>query len=626
MSALARLRLSSLRPAKLASAWRYFAPLLSKSRGSMAGALACGLGAVAMQLARPWPLKLVFDGLLAPGAESDDRWMRLAGRLGDAAIVPAACVALLAISLLWGLFSYGQAYLTARAGHTVVTTLRQRVHSRLQLLSLNFHRRQKKGDLLMRLTGDVNVLRDMLVNATMEGVSSLLLLATMLAVLLWMDWRLALVLFGLLPVLGLATFRFTARIRDTARKQRRNEGRVAAVIGETLQQLPLIQAFGHEALRDRQFRRVNRRGLRAGLRSTRLEASMARVVEALIAAGTAAVFWIGVERVRAGALTPGDLLVFIAYAGASFKPLRRLARVSTRMAKATVCAGRVRQVLREPLEVRPQPGAKRARDLEGRIELRRVSFGYPGKRRALHRVSFEIEPGTTTAIVGPSGAGKSTLLSLILRLHEPGSGRIRLDGRDLRRYEIESLRRQFGVVLQEPFLFGGSIRDNIAFGNPQATPLEIARAAQQARVDEFADRLPQGLDTPLAEAGATLSAGQRQRIAVARALVRQAPVLVLDEPTTGLDARSESQVMGALRRLMRGRTTIVVAHKLAAVRDAHQILVLRRGRLVERGDHDELLRRGGWYARTWKAQRGEYPEAEIVGFPLHRRLSGGAGS
>jgi ATP-binding cassette subfamily B protein len=625
MNLLSRLRLSDLRLTKLVKAWRYFAPNLRPSLRWMTGAFACGAGVVVMQLLRPWPLKLIIDGLLLPRTEASGGWLGLTGRIPGAAIVPVACVSLLIVALLWGLFSFGQAYLTARAGQTLVYAMRYRVHSHLQRLSLNYHRRQQKGDLLMRLTGDINVLRDMLVNATLQGVAATLLLTTMLVVLLIMAWRLALVLVGLLPLLTLATFRFSARIRSAARRQRQHEGRVAALIAETLNELPLIQSFGRERLRDKQFERVNQRGLRAGLRTTRLEASMARLIEILLAIGTAAVFWIGVERVQAGALTAGDLLVFIAYTSASFKPIRRLARVSGRLAKATVCAGRLRDILRESPEVQTAAGAKRARNLRGRIEFRRVSFDYPDKRRALHRVSFEIEPGSTVAIVGPSGAGKSTLLSLLLRLHDPTRGRIRLDERDLRRYQIESLRQQFSIVLQEPFLFGDSIRDNIAFGRPDATPLEIVRAAQLAKVDEFADALPEGLDTPLAEAGATLSAGQRQRIAIARALVRRSPILLLDEPTTGLDAKSESQVMNALRRLTSGHTTVMVAHKLATVQQADQILVLRRGRLVKQGRHHELLADDGWYARTWSTQLAEYPRADVIEFEVDKRLSEGTG-
>ena len=619
---LERLRISGLRPAKLLKAWRYFAPNLEPGRRWMAGALGCGLGVVGMQLLRPWPLKLIFDGLLVP-AGKDAPGQRLASAVPDDLIVPVACLALLAVSIAWGLFSYGQSYLTARAGQTIVHTLRDRVHAHLQRLSLNYHRRQRKGDLLMRLTGDINILRDMLVNASLQGVTATLMLTAMLAVLLWMDWLLALVVVALLPLLAITTFRFSTRIRSAARRQRQHEGRIAATIGETLSELPVIQAFGQERLRDKQFQRVNKRGLRAGLRTTKLEASMARVIEILIATGTAAVFWLGVERVQAGFLTPGDLLVFVAYVGSSFKPIRRLARVSSRMAKATVCADRIRDVLRTAPDVRNLPQAKHARHIEGRIELRRVSFDYPDQRRVLHRLSFEVAPGSTVAVVGPSGAGKSTLLSLLLRLHDPVRGRIRLDSRDLRRYQLETLRRQIAIVLQEPFLFAGSIRDNLLFARPQATEIEIARVIKQARIDDFASALPHGLDTDLAEAGATLSAGQRQRIAIARAMLRQSSILLLDEPTTGLDAQAEAQVTAALRALSHGRTTVMVAHKLSTVRDADEIFVLRRGKLRESGSHQELLAMDGWYSRNWHSQAREYPPAPAPEITGPRRLHGG---
>ncbi len=612
MSLFERIRISDLRPAKLVRAWKYFYPYVRPSRAWLAGALACGLGAVAMQLLRPWPIKLIFDGLLVPAPPGSGRWQRLLEALPPESILPVACLSLLLISLAWGMFAFGQNFWTARAGQTVVCELRDRVHGHLQRLSLNYHRRQRKGDLLMRLTGDINLLRDMLVNATMQGVSASLLLVTMVGVLLWMDWQLALVVIALLPLLAIATFRFSSRIRSAARRQRRHEGRIAAIIGETLSDLPVIQAFGQERVRDKRLRRVNQRGLRAGLRTTRLEASMSRVIEVLLAAGTATVLWIGVSKVQTGALTPGDLLVFVSYVASSFRPVRRLARSSSRMAKATVCAGRVRELLKQSPEVRNQPGAKRARNLDGAIEFRKVSFGYPRKRRVLHRVSFTVEPGTHLAIVGPSGSGKSTLLSLLLRLYDPQRGRIRLDGRDLRRYQIETLRREIAVVLQEPFLFGDSIRENIAFGRLGATELEIAKAVKAARVSDFAHQLPHGIDTPLAEAGATLSAGERQRIAIARAMVRRSPILLLDEPTTGLDAVSEARVMEALTRLSEGRTTITVAHKLATVQAADEILVLQRGKVVERGTHDALLESGGWYARNWLRQAAEYPELEMV--------------
>ena len=595
------LRFLGVRSRRLGKLWRYFLPQVAPQWRLLGGAVACGIGAVAMQLLRPWPLKLVFDRILLPGGPGRLDLPVLAG-LSDDRLLLALCAGLLGIALLWGLLSYGQVFLTARAGQAMVYALRERAHAHLQRLSLGFHQRRRKGDLLMRLTGDINVLRDMMVDAMVQGVTAVLLLGTMLAILLAMDWRLAVVVMALLPALAATTFRFSGRIRAAAQRQRKQEGRIAAAVSETLHGVRLIQAFGGERFRDKLFRRGNRRSLRAGLRTTRLEASMARLVELLLAAGTAAVFWYGVRRVQAGALSAGDLLVFISYAHSSFKPLRRLARVSSRTAKAMVCAGRVRELLREPLEVRDRPDAKRLRRCRGAIELDRVRFAYPGGGRVLNRVDLAVEPGSFVGIVGPSGAGKSTLLALLLRLFDPQRGRVRLDGKDLRRYRLSSLREQMAVVMQEPFLFGDTVRENITFGRPDASEIDILRAAKQAEAYRFIARLPEGIDTSIAEAGASLSAGQRQRLAIARAFLRQAPILLLDEPATGLDAAAEGKVLAALERLRADRTTLMVSHKLSAVSAADQIVVVRRGRIRERGDHASLLAAGGWYARTWRAQ------------------------
>ena len=611
MSRQLELRFLGLKGGRLAKLWRYFLPQIAPHWRWLGGAVACGLGAVAMQLLRPWPLKLVFDRVLLPTSDSAFELGLLDGLSTDA-LLAALCAGLLAVALLWGLLSYGQTYLTARAGQALVFGLRERTHGHLQRLSLGFHQRRRKGDLLMRLTGDINVLRDMMVDASVQGVTSVLLLGAMLSILLLMDWRLALVVLALLPALAATTFRFSGRIREAAQRQRKQEGRIAAAVSETLHGMRMIQAFGGERLRDKQFQRGNRRSLRAGLRTTRLEASMSRLIELLLAAGTAAVFWYGARRVQSGVLSPGDLLVFISYAHSSFKPLRRLARVSSRAAKASVCAGRVRELLREPAEVRNRPGAKRLRKAAGAIELRAVRFSYPGNGRVLNRVELEVEPGSFVGIVGPSGAGKSTILALLLRLFDPDRGRVRLDGKDLRRYRLESLRGQIGVVLQEPFLFGDTIRENIAFGRPGASEIEIARAAKQAEALGFINRLPDKLETSIAEAGASLSAGQRQRLAIARAFLRQAPILLLDEPATGLDAGAEHKVLRALERLREGRTTLMVSHRLSAVAGADQIVVVRRGRIRERGTHADLLAAGGWYARTWQVQADQYPEGELL--------------
>lgn len=602
------LRFLGVRGRRLAKLWRYFLPQIGPSWKLLGGAIACGLGAVAMQLLRPWPLKLVFDRILLP-TEAGGLAVGLLDGLSSDRLLMALCAGLLGIALVWGLLSYGQVFLTARAGQGLVFGLRERAHAHLQRLSLGFHQRRRKGDLLMRLTGDINVLRDMMVDALVQGVTAVLLLGTMLTLLLVMDWRLALVVVALLPALAATTFRFSGRIREAAQRQRKQEGRIASAVSETLHGVRLIQAFSAERVRDKLFRRGNRRSLRAGLRTTRLEASMARIIELLLAAGTAAVFWYGVRRVQAGALSAGDLLVFISYAHSSFKPLRRLARVSSRTAKAVVCAGRVRELLREPAEVRDRPGAKALRRCRGEIRFDRVRFAYPGGDRVLNRIDLAVEPGSFVGIVGPSGAGKSTLLALLLRLFDPQRGRVRIDGKDIRRYRLASLRAQMAVVMQEPFLFGDTVRENLAFGRPGASEIEVVRAAKLADAYGFVARLPEGIDTPISEAGTSLSAGQRQRLAIARAFLRQAPILLLDEPATGLDAASERKVAAALDRLRADRTTLMVSHKLAAVSAADQILVVDRGRIRERGDHAGLLAAGGWYARTWRAQEAAHVSA-----------------
>jgi ABC-type multidrug transport system fused ATPase/permease subunit len=597
---------------RLRRAARLFAPYLRRNWTTMGLAFACGVGATFAQLLKPWPIKILFDGfLLPPSSPASADWLDRFRQIPTLTAVSLVCSGLLLASVLWGLFSYGQAYLTARAGQAVVFGLRRRVFGHLQHLSLAFHQRKQRGDLLMRLTGDINVLRDMLVDTLLRGSSALLMLAAMTVVLLIMDWCLSLIVLGLLPLLALTTVRFSFQIRQAARRQRRNEGRVAATIQEMLTGISFIQASGSQEHLQQRFDRSNRQSHKAGLRATRLEASQSRIVEVLLAGGTAAVLWYGVYRVLSGAITPGDLLVFVAYAQSAFRPIRHLARSTTRMSKAVVCAERVTELLQTEPEVRDEPHAKSARSVAGRIEFRRVSFRYGSDRRALRSLSFEVEPGRVLAFVGPSGAGKSTVLALCLRLYEQESGKILFDGRSIDRYRIQSLRERVGVVLQDSILFGATVRENIAYGKPTATDEEIVRAARRADAHAFISRLAEGYDTPIAEAGASLSGGQRQRIAIARAFLRDAPILLLDEPTFGLDPGSEAEIMASLFELMRGRTTVLIGHRLAAVRHADEIVVLDKGRVLERGTHDELLAHAQWYAHAWSLQSTETDVSKV---------------
>lgn len=597
-----RLRYGGLRLRRIARAASFFRRHLRRNAGPLSACIGLSLGAVLMQLLRPWPIKILFDAVLIPQEAPAGSWMRDLQALPVEQLVAGACAGLLGVSVLWGLFSYAQALLTARTGQSLVYSLRARAYAHLQRLSLNFHRQRQRGDLIMRLTGDINSLRDLLVDSVVLSISSAAMLVVMIAILLAMDWRLTLAVLMVVPVAALTAFRFSFEIRDAARKQRKREGRIAAMVSEMLGGIEVIQAFGNEDLQEERFRRSNRQSLKAGLRATRLEASMARVIEILLAAGTAVVLGYGVFRVRDGALTPGDLLVFTSYAQSAFRPLRRLARLSARVAKAVVCGERVMEFLKTEPEVVDAPDAKRVRDPKGGFELRRVSLRYPGGRTALRDVSLQVEPGSFVGVVGPSGAGKSSLVGLLLRLYDPSHGKILLDGRDLRRVRLQSLREQIGVVLQDPLLFGGSLRDNIAFGLPNAPDEAIERAARLANAYEFIEALPNGFETQVAEAGTSLSGGQRQRVCIARAFLRDSPILLLDEPSFGLDAEAEREVLEALDRLRAVRTAIVVAHRLSTLRKADRIFVLEDGALTASGTHAELLRRNAWFENAHALQ------------------------
>ncbi|HKA37818.1 MAG TPA: ABC transporter ATP-binding protein [Thermoanaerobaculia bacterium] len=570
---------------------------LSSSKWSLAWAGTCTLGLTLSELARPWPLKIIFDNILL-GKPLPRSMSFLHGllQLGKTASIIAVSSLIVVIALLRGVFAYSQVHVTASLGNQMVHRLRRELFGHLQRLSLSFHNRARAGELLTKIASDTNALKDIFAESIVTVFSQLLTLAAMVVILFLLDWRLTLVVLATVPFLGANLFALYRKARGIARQQRKKEETIAGRISEVLSSVPLVQAFGRERYEEERFGTESAAYLEESIRNDRIEAASARAVEVISAAGTWIVVLFGSLAVLRGNLTIGVILVFVSYLNGMYRPIRNLAKLSTQLSKASVSASRIAEILEREPEIQDAPDAVEARDFLGEVVFDRVSFGYEGAE-TLRRVSFRIAAGERVAVVGASGAGKSTLVSLILRLYEPLEGAISIDGVDIRRFTRESLRREIGLVLQGSILFGTSVRENIAYGKLDATMEEIVAAARAANADEFIEGLPEGYDTILGGRGSTLSGGQRQRLAIARALVRRASILLLDEPMTGLDVAAEAKLNEALDRLMAGKTCILITHDLKAASQADRVLLLEAGRIADSGTHDELLSRSPLYRR-----------------------------
>ena len=557
-------------------------------------ALICTLGYTGMRLAEPWPLKFIFDNVLInQPLVTPFPWVNETIGTDRMRILYTAVGALVLFALLRGVFYYFQSVLTSYVGQEVVIRIRRQLFAHLQRLSLRFHNESSTGDLLTRLTGDINNLRQLLAASLLSLISEGILLISFLVVMFVMNWRLALLAVITMPAIVLLVTFYSSRIRQASRKQRRREGELASRMHETLSGIHVVQMFARERHEDEQLRGLNKRSLRAGLKSTKLEGKMNQGIELSVAIGMALTLWFGATEVIAGRLSAGGLLVFVTYMQSFYRPIRRLSRVAERASKAASCVDRITDILDEESEIKD--GTVEAPRLRGEIAFAGVSFSYGNDALVLERIDLTIAAGQTVALVGPSGAGKSTLASMVSRLYDPTSGTVSIDGTDIRDFTLTSLRDNVSVVPQDGVLFGGTIRANIAYGRPDATDGDIADAAKAANIHDFVMTLPEGYDTIVSERGVSLSGGQQQRIAIARALIKDAPIVLLDEPTTGLDSRSEGLVMEALERLLSGRTAIMIAHRLGTIRRADQIVVIDDGRIVETGTHDELLTRNGGY-------------------------------
>ncbi|MFZ7092226.1 ABC transporter ATP-binding protein [Primorskyibacter sp. 2E233] len=563
--------------------FRRMGPHLRKWRGRLALAGLAMVGVALAEVARPWPLKIVFDGLLIPQDDPDAVTGWLTGLFGSGdGLLAATAIGLLLIALVGGAAGFVQAYLIAAVGQKVVAAIRLDLYRHIHRLSHSFHDTASTGDIIARLTGDVRMMRDLLIDAVVFFAARILVIGVTIGVMLWMDWRLTLAALTILPPLWLLTRHFGTRIKGAARKQRRKEGKIAVVMTEGISAINVVKGFAREAFEEERFSRQNGASAEAGVRATRLAAHMDRITQVLLAGGTALVLWYGVTRVRAGAITPGDLLVFTAYLSTLYKPVRKMASMTARVAKASASGERLLEIFDLKPGVEDRPGASTAPRLTGQIALRDVCFAYPGDGvPVLSDADLTIRPGETVALIGESGAGKSSVAKLLMRFYDPDRGRVSIDGHDIRDFTLESLRGNIAVVLQEAVLFGSTIRENIAYGRDGASEDQIIEAARAAGAERFIAALPQGFDTVLGERGETVSGGQRQRIAIARAMLRDAPILILDEPLTGLDRATAQALMGELRRASEGRTTLLIAHDPLSLQLADRVVWLENGRFTE---------------------------------------------
>jgi ATP-binding cassette subfamily B protein/subfamily B ATP-binding cassette protein MsbA len=576
-------------------------------RGRFALALGQVLVMSAVELLKPWPLKLVVDNAL--GGKPAPAWIGnfSADPLG---LVGIACLALVAIHLGAGALNVAYNWGAIGLGQFMVNDLRGRLYAHLQRLSLAYHSRQRVGDLMLRITGDSFAVQTMIMNGLLPILSALVLLVGMLLVLLPLDPWLTAVSLTVVPVLFVLIAVFNRKIAAVATEARDTDSLVYTVVQWGMGSIKHVQAFTKEAEDHRRFMAASGAALRAHRALYSWQTAYSAVINALVAAGTALVVYVGARSVLQGMLSIGELLVFLSYLAQLYVPVNQITQSWGLIAGARVGAKRCFEILETEPDLVNGTKAFSAR-AKGAVEWQGVEFRYRADMPVLRGIDLKVEPGETIAVVGATGAGKSTLLGLIPRFYDPTAGRILIDGVDARDYDLASLRRQVAMVLQPPLVLPMSVRDTIAYGRPDASLEEIKAAARLARVDQMIEGLPQTWDTMVGEQGASLSEGEKQRLTIARAILRDAPILILDEPTSALDVETEAAVMAGIERLSAGRTTFVIAHRLSTVRRADRILVLKDGLIVEAGPFADLLRRGGVFATLYATQFAPAEETQI---------------
>ncbi|HLY43203.1 MAG TPA: ABC transporter ATP-binding protein [Terracidiphilus sp.] len=542
-------------------------------------------------LLEPWPLKIVLDDLLQ--GKNQHGWLHRF-ILFSAGSVPHnilifACVAVLIIATTDAICTYAEKYLTTNVGQWVAHDLRCTIYTHVQRLSIAFHDQQPTGDLISRVTVDIDAIQSFIVSGLLSILVDTLTLVGMIIVMFWVNWQFTLIALAIVPPLFVVVNTYTRRVKKASREVRKKEGKMVSVVSEVVSSIRVVKAFSREDYEVRRFEGESLEAVEAALAARSLKARLVPIVNMITAVGTCAVLWFGAQMAMEGRLAPGSLVVFVFYLGKMYKPMQDISKTIDAYSKAATGFDRIQEILRVDDEVHDQPRARKAPRFKGQIDFEQVSFAYNESQPILHDVNLHIEAGTMVALVGSTGAGKTTIINLIARFYDPASGAIKIDGTDIRDFTQKSLRNQISFVLQDTVLFSGTIWDNIAYGSLDASESKIVKAAEAANAMEFIEKLPNKFDTPVGERGLTLSGGQRQRIAIARAIIRNTPILILDEPTSGLDSASEQLVVEALDRLMEGKTSIVIAHRLTTIRRARQIYVVENGTIAESGTHDELL-------------------------------------
>jgi ATP-binding cassette subfamily B protein/subfamily B ATP-binding cassette protein MsbA len=557
-----------------------------------------------LELLKPWPLQVVIDSVLGGKPVS---WAPLAGLPRDAVLLRVA-VGLVLIYMLLGLVAVWNNYVTISIGQGMVNDLRSRLYAHLQRLSLSFHARAGVGDLIYRVTADTYAIQTLAMNGLFPILSASLLLGGMAVIMLRLNAMLTLIAVAIVPLLLLGIVLVNRRITAAATEMRERESAVYTIVQRNLSAIKVVQAFSREGIEHDRFVAGSRASLRSGLRLYTLQTAYGAATNVLIAGGTATVLVAGAWRVWAGQLTVGELVVFISYLASLYAPINALVQTYGLVQGAKAGVIRVFDILDGQPAMRDGTASFHA-PVRGAVELRDVTFSYPDGNVALRDLSLRVAAGECVAIVGQTGAGKSTLVSLIARFYDPTGGQVLVDGVDVRTLRMAALRAEISMVLQPPIVFPASIHDNIAYGRPDASRAEVEAAARTAQAHDFIARLPEGYETVVGEQGGTLSEGERQRLTIARAVLRQSPILILDEPTASVDVTTEAAIMAGLERLMQGRTTFVIAHRLSTVRRATRIVVLDQGAIVEQGTLAELLARRGAFHRMYTTQFGGAADA-----------------